>query len=109
MKWKSFLLGAAIGYAAAITAKELLDPSKNPSPEKVLADVKERVKKNGKISGSWIVMKPEVYTKDALIYHVYRGGVTRILDGIRENFEFVADSKTGTILEVNHPPLRLTP
>ena len=100
MNWKSFLLGATVGYAAAIATKELLDPSRNPSPEKVLADVKERVKKNGKIYGSWIVMKPEVYVKDELTYEVYRGGVTRNTDDKRQQFEFVADRKTGTILEL---------
>lgn len=100
MNWKSFLLGAAVGYGAAIATRELLDPSRNPSPEKVLTDVKERVKKNGKIYGSWIVMKPEAYVKDELTYEVYRGGVTRNTDGKHEQFEFVADSKTGTILEL---------
>ncbi len=101
MNWKSFLLGAAVGFTAAIATKELLDPSRSTSPERVLADVKERVKKHGRIYGSWIVMKPEAYVKDELTYEVYRGGVTRILDGKRELFEFVADSKTGTILELN--------
>lgn len=101
MNWKSFLLGATVGYAATITAKALLDPSKNPSPEKVLAHIKESVKRNGRIYGSWIIMKPEVYEKDERTYEVYRGGVTRILDGKQEQFEFIADSKTGTILELN--------
>lgn len=100
MKWKSFLFGAAVGYAAALTAKELLDSSRYPSPEKVLANVKEQVKKNGKIYGSWILMQPEVYVKNELRYEVYRGGVTRILNGKHEKFEFAADCKTGTILEL---------
>ncbi len=101
MNWKSFLLGAAVGFTAAIATKELLDPLGKPSPEKVLGDVKEYVKKNGKISGSWIMMKPEVYEKNELTYEVYRGGVTRNLDGKREQFEFVADSKTGALLELD--------
>ena len=46
-------------------------------------------------------MYPETYVKDELTYKVYRGGVTRNLDGKREQFEFVADSKTGTLLELN--------
>lgn len=99
MNLKSFLLGAAVGYAAAIATKELLD-SRNPSPEKILANIKERIKKHGKIYGSWIITIPEAYVKDELSYEVYRGGVTRNLDGKREQFEFVADSKTGTILEL---------
>lgn len=101
MNWKSFLLGAAVGYAAAITTKELLDSVINPSPEKVLAHVKEYVKKNGRIYGSWIITMPETFVKDELTYEVYRGGVTRNLDGKQEQFEFVADRKTGTILELN--------
>jgi predicted small secreted protein len=100
MNWKSFLLGAVVGYSAAIVTKELLNPAENPSPEKVLANVKERVKKNGNIYGSWIVTKPEAYEKNELTYNVYRGGVTRNLDGKREQFEFIADAKTGTILEL---------
>ena len=101
MNWKSFLLGAALGFTAAIATKELLAPLGNPSPEKILAHVKERVKKNGKISGSWIVMKPEVYEKNEVTYEVYRGGITRNANGKREQFEFVADSKTGILLELH--------
>lgn len=101
MNWKSFLLGAAAGVAAGIIAKELLDPSGYTSPEKVLADVKERIKKNGQIYGSWIVMNPETYVKNEMEYDVYNGGITRDIDGKREQFEFIADAKTGTLLELN--------
>lgn len=101
MNLKSFLLGAAVGYASAIAAKELLDSTRNPSPEKILANVKEQIKKNGRIYGSWIITIPEVYEKDELSYEVYRGGVTRSREGKQEQIGFVADSKTGTILELN--------
>lgn len=101
MNWKGFLLGAIVGYSATIATKKLLDSSGNASPEKVLTDVKNKVKKNGSIYGSWIIMKPESYEKNELTYTVYRGGVTRNLDGKREQFEFVADSKTGTILDLH--------
>ena len=77
MNWKSFLLGAAAGFAAGIITKELLGPSGHTSPEKVLADVKEKLKKSGQIYGSWIVMKPETYVKNEVEYEVYNGGITR--------------------------------
>jgi predicted small secreted protein len=32
---------------------------------------------------------------------VYKGGITRNTEGKREQFEFVADASTGTILELN--------
>lgn len=100
MNWKSFLVGTAAGLAAGIMAKELLAPLEHLSPEKVLSTVKERVKKEGSIYGSWIMMKPETIEKDGLTYEVYRGGVTRNLDDRREQFEFIADSHTGTIVEL---------
>ncbi|MFB5282383.1 hypothetical protein [Peribacillus sp. Hz7] len=101
MNWKSFLLGAAAGFAAGIITKELLGPSGHASPEKVLADVKEKLKKSGQIYGSWIVMKPETYVKNEVEYEVYNGGITRSIDDKREQFEFIADAKTGTLLELN--------
>ena len=32
---------------------------------------------------------------------MYKGGITRNTEGKREQFEFVADASTGTILELN--------
>ena len=101
MNWKTFLLGTAAGFAAGYATKQLLDQSSKPSPDKVLAQVKETVKKDGNIYGSWILMKPENYSKNDLDYEVYKGGITRNTEGKREQFEFVADASTGTILELN--------
>ncbi|MCK1991896.1 PepSY domain-containing protein [Peribacillus muralis] len=101
MNWKTFLLGTAAGFAAGFAAKQILDQSSGPSPDKVLAQVKETVKRDGNIYGSWILMKPEAYTKNELDYLVYKGGITRNTEGLREQFEFIADATTGTILELN--------
>ncbi|PLT31482.1 PepSY domain-containing protein [Peribacillus deserti] len=99
MNWKSLLLGIGAGFAAGYTAKQLLD-KQEASPEKVLSHVKSLLKKDGKIQGSWIIMKPEVYQKFDLPYTVYRGGITKNTDGQQEQFEFIADAKTGSILEL---------
>ncbi|KWW20100.1 MULTISPECIES: hypothetical protein [Peribacillus] len=101
MNWKTFLLGTAAGFAAGYATKQILEQSTRTSPDKVLAHVKETVKKDGNIYGSWILMKPETYTKNELDYLVYKGGITRNTEGLREQFEFVADAATGTILELN--------
>ncbi|PLT32243.1 PepSY domain-containing protein [Bacillus sp. V5-8f] len=100
MNWRALLLGAAVGFAAGYAAKQIIDETGSPSPERVLENVKSAVKKDGKIYGSWIVMTPENYEKFNLEYKVYKGGITRQLDGKREQFEFVADASTGTILEL---------
>ena len=101
MNWKSALAGAAAGFAACYAVKQAMEQSSGgPSPEKVLASVKDAVKKDGKIYGSWILMKQENYTKNELEYEVFKGGITRNADGSQKQFEFIADASTGTILEL---------
>lgn len=101
MNLKSFLIGAATGFTTAIIAKELLDSTKYYSPDKVLINIKEQVKENGSIYGSWIMMNPEMYEKNNVNYEVYRGGVTRNLNGKQEQFEFIVNAQTGAVLELN--------
>ncbi|SFC58548.1 Predicted small secreted protein [Bacillus sp. OV322] len=100
MNWKSLFAGAAAGFAAGFAVKQILNESGQPSPEKVLSNVKNFVKKDGKIYGAWILMKPEAYEKFNLDYTVYKGGITRHVDGSQEQFEFVADAETGTVLDL---------
>lgn len=100
MNWKTFILGAAAGFAAGYAVKQATDLSMKASPDKVLSNVKTAMKKDGKIYGSWIMMKPEPYHKFDLEYQVYKGGITRNTDGKQEQFEFVADADSGTVLEM---------
>ncbi|MCA1038764.1 PepSY domain-containing protein [Bacillus infantis] len=99
MNWKSFLLGVGVGVAGGLAAKELLADRTVVSPEKALDQAKAAFKKNGPISGSWIHMQPEPYEKHGLSYNVYKGGISRTADGAVSQYEFVADSRTGTILD----------
>lgn len=54
----------------------------------------------GSISGSWILMEKEPYTKNDLNYTVYKGGVSRILEGELQQIEFIADASTGTVIDI---------
>ena len=99
MNWKSFLGGVAIGITIGILACKTVEQGKLSSDE-VLTKVKNELKNNGKITGSWIIAIPETLRKNDLEYQVYRGGITRVIDGITDSFEFLADIKTGTILEL---------
>jgi predicted small secreted protein len=100
MNWKSFFLGAAVGVIGGYAVKELID-RKDVSPEKVLETVKSQFKQHGPISGSWIHMEAETYEKHPIKYRVYKGGISRNRDGENEQFEFIADAASGTLIDVN--------
>ncbi|PLS14888.1 hypothetical protein CVD28_25550 [Bacillus sp. M6-12] len=101
MNWKTFLAGAAAGIAAGYVAKQVIDQTVNITPESILSNVKNALRKEGKVNGSWIIMKPEPYQKFNLDYKVYKGGITRIINGNQEQYEFIADAATGALLDLN--------
>ncbi|SFB17907.1 MULTISPECIES: PepSY domain-containing protein [unclassified Bacillus (in: firmicutes)] len=100
MKWKSFLIGVAVGVAGGYAVKELASNKMPISPEKALNDAKNWFKQQGPINGSWIHMEPEQYEKNKLKYKVYKGGITKSEEGNNVQYEFVADAMTGTIIDV---------
>jgi predicted small secreted protein len=99
MNWKSFGLGLGAGIVGGFAAFEVLTAKRHVSPEKALANGKNHFKQQGPISGSWIHMNPEPYEKGNLSYTVYKGGISRTIDGKAEQYEFIADACTGTIIE----------
>lgn len=101
MNWKYFLIGVGTGLAGAYAVKEAVSRKDTISPEYVLEQAKAAFKNQGPISGSWINMNPEDYSRPPIDYKVYRGGISRSLNGIPEQYEFVADASSGTILETN--------
>jgi predicted small secreted protein len=100
MQWKSFLLGVAVGALSGYATNKYLSSQSYLSAEKVLDHAKKLFKEQGPISGSWIHMKVEPFVKNQVTYQVYKGGISRnALDG-REQFEFIADANTGTLLDI---------
>ncbi|WP_226036381.1 PepSY domain-containing protein [Aquibacillus saliphilus] len=99
MNWKKIVIAAGLGALAGLVIKEQLVSTRYVSPEKALKSAKETFKKQGPISGSWIYMKPEELVKNELTYIVYRGGVTRNINGENQQYEFFVDADTGTILD----------
>ncbi|MFJ7934786.1 hypothetical protein [Sporosarcina sp. NPDC096371] len=101
MKVKEFLAGVLTGVAAGIIVNEAIDrANRNVAADSVLDTVKTAFKTEGPIDGSWIVMKTEPYTNNVITMDVYRGGISRIKDGELEQFEFAADAKTGSVVEL---------
>ena len=99
MNWKTFLLGVGAGLAGAYAVKELAAQKETVSADKVLNHAKAAFKKSGPISGSWINMNAEPYSKFPIEYQIYRGGISRNVDGQVEQYEFIADASTGAILD----------
>lgn len=101
MKVKDFLAGVLTGVAAGIVVNEAIDrANRNVGADSVLNTVKSAFKNEGPIDGSWILMKTEPYTNSVITMDVYRGGISRIKDGELEQFEFAADAKTGSVVEL---------
>lgn len=101
MRWNSFLLGLAVGAISGYATNKYMSTQSFISAEKVLNHAKKHFKEQGPISGSWIHMKVEPFVKNQLSYQVYKGGISRNTNnGDREQIEFIADAKTGTLLDV---------
>lgn len=100
MNWKSFIAGAAAGLIGGYCLSEKMQKRIPLSGEKVLADVKSAFKKDGRIDGSWMQMKPEDFQKYAIKTKIYRGGISTNQNGKRQQFEFIADAYTGTVLDI---------
>jgi len=100
MNWKSFLTGVSVGIISGFLASEWVSQKGKVSPEKALTHAKAKFKERGPISGSWIQMTTEPYEKNNITYDVYKGGVSRTVDDTLEQYEFISDAKTGSILEV---------
>ena len=101
MRVKEFIAGVLTGVAAGVVVNEAFNRCNEEVPaDNVLKKVKDAFKEEGPIDGSWIVMKPEPYTNHVISMDVYRGGVSRMKDGKLEQYEFAADAKTGTVVEL---------
>jgi len=102
MNIENFIAGVLTGVAAGIVVSEVIDRvDSNVSADAVLKDIKNTFKKEGPIDGSWIVMKTEPFKNEVITMDVYRGGISRIMNGELEQFEFSADAKTGTVVELS--------
>lgn len=101
MKLRDYMMGFGTGIVIGIIASQAANKMDiNRSAELVLRDIKNSFKQEGPIDGSWIYMKPEPFQKEAIRTTVYKGGISRVNNGQLEQFEFAADTKTGTVVEL---------
>lgn len=101
MKLQDFLLGVATGIATAYVVKEVsgkVNPYRNAN--NILDDIKVAFKEQGPIDGSWIFMEPQLFHKENIEIPVYKGGISRVEEGETVNFEFAADARTGSVVDL---------
>ncbi|KMJ55008.1 PepSY domain-containing protein [Alkalihalophilus sp. As8PL] len=99
MSIRRFALGIGIGVVAGYFLRPSLSTEK-VSPEKALKIVKKTVSGSHAISGSWIHMIPETVERENIRVEVYRGGISTTTETGTVQYEFLADTKTGTLLEL---------
>lgn len=100
MNRKRAIIIAGLGIAVGYLLKDQLDQNKKVTPDEALEHAKKTFMQHGPINGSWIYMNPETIERNGLTYSVYRGGITRTIDGQNKQYDFYADAETGTIIEV---------
>ncbi|MFC4355876.1 PepSY domain-containing protein [Chryseomicrobium palamuruense] len=101
MKIRDYMMGLGTGVVIGVVAAQAASkyiPS--VTADQVLEQVKAEFKKEGPIDGSWVYMKTEPFHVGVIETEVFKGGISRMKNGVTENFEFSADAKTGTILEI---------
>ncbi|WP_456277953.1 PepSY domain-containing protein [Bacillus sp. AK128] len=98
MRGGNFLAGVAVGILGTYLIQRL-KPS-HISSDQALKLVKQEIKKQGPIDGSWIHMKPETFVRNNISYRVYKGGISRMAENTSEQLEFVVNAENGTIIDV---------
>ncbi len=103
-KKESLILGGITAFASGLIVGFLLNKALNDhqsvQADDILNDVKERFLEEGPIEGSWIELTKTPVKKAALETDVYYGGISRYEDDELIQYEFIADSNSGTILDI---------
>lgn len=88
----SFFLGAFTFF--------LIDKNKPIHPDRILKQVKKEFRADGSIEGTWIEMTKVPWSKHSYSTEVYYGGLSRFENGVRQQYEFIADAYTGSLIDL---------
>lgn len=93
-------VGLGLGFAGGIFSTIWLKNKQNLHADDVLETIKAAFVKEGPIEGSWINFEKQPLRKFAVTSQGYTGGITRTEDGQLVSYEFLADARTGTVLDI---------
>ncbi|HIX71129.1 MULTISPECIES: hypothetical protein [Enterococcus] len=94
------VLGLGVGLVGGVASTLWVKKRQRLSADAVLNTVKGAFLKEGPIEGSWINFEKQPLRKFAVHSEGYTGGITRLEDGKLVSYEFLADAKTGTVLDI---------
>ncbi|MEE6130674.1 PepSY domain-containing protein [Priestia flexa] len=97
MKYTQLITGIAVGFASAYLYQK---KKSSLSSMEALQIAKQAFKQNGPINGSWIQTTTKVINRYGLAFEGYSGGITRSVDGSREQYEFFIDKSSGNIIDL---------
>ncbi|WP_195495175.1 PepSY domain-containing protein [Enterococcus gallinarum] len=93
-------IGVSVGFAGGIFSTLWMKKKQSMNADDVLDQIKAAFLKEGPIEGSWINFEKQPLRKFAVTSQGYTGGITRTEDGQLITYEFLADAKTGTVLDI---------
>ncbi|GAJ25211.1 hypothetical protein JCM15457_66 [Liquorilactobacillus sucicola DSM 21376 = JCM 15457] len=93
-------LGILLGFATGIYTNELARRKNAASPQKILKKVKKIFREETPIQGAWISTSTKPFQKFAFKTEVYSGGLSRLEDHQLIQYKFLADAKTGGVLDL---------
>ncbi|KRL04762.1 hypothetical protein [Liquorilactobacillus oeni] len=93
-------LGILTGFIGGLKAGTAVQRREPLSPREILMNVKRSFQNETPIQDSWISAKPKPFQRFALKTKVYQGGLSRLEDHQIVCYEFSADIKTGSILNL---------
>lgn len=93
------LFASGIAVGASITAL-IYENQKRVDGDEILGTVKKMFLEDGPIEGSWIELHPVPLTRFSSETEVYYGGISRKEEDELVQYEFIADSYTGTVLDI---------
>lgn len=93
-------LGMAVGTVVGAMLTKKSQELFNVRAPKVLNEVKERFDNTQEIEGSWIETKKEIINRHGMDQAIYKGGITCKDGDSFKQFEFIADAKTGAVIDI---------
>lgn len=102
MRQKTLRTGLAVFFVGFISGSAtcMLMAKRPFSSEKVLKLVRKQAGRTLPVDGAWITLKPQTIKRDALTATVYKGGLTLAGDPPVRHLDFIADARTGALIEL---------
>ncbi|GEK28553.1 hypothetical protein [Furfurilactobacillus siliginis] len=91
---------AGMGIAAGLGIGAFVRTRQFKHPDHILTNVKASFRKSGPLDGAWIEHHPVPFKRFGTQAMVYQGGVMKHEDGQLIVYDFLADSKSGKVVDV---------